>query len=411
MGKNSRIKINLIRKRFNFRTDKINKKIVISILSVVTFLFIGIVIAFNINTDKTKIDANIDIYNNESIDTATNIPKKEEINPELSNPIEENTSVKPNSQVTNNIKLTILGEMMMGGAVTKNTSYLYNSAFKKIFTLTRDSDFTYCNFSTNITNLEKIENTKSKYLVTKEVINAINGLGIDAVSIASDHMLDFPKDIFKNTLNLLKDNNTYISGLDDSILYLEKNGKKIAIISSNNVFIGIKRNYTDYGINVYSAKKMKEDITKARQNADFVIVDIHWGRENIFGVTSEMKEIAYLAIDNGANLIIGSHALGIYPIITYKDTPIIYSTGYIMTDSTSELAKTSYIFDININKENRIDSIEMTPTYISDKKEVIPYFEYSKELAYEFNLQMNKWQIENNLNSEIDNDKIIVKFK
>jgi len=310
----------------------------------------------------------------------------------------------------NEIKFTILGEMMMGGNVTTNVSYLYSSAFKKIFDLTRNSDFTYASLSTNITNLDKIEDPKSKYLVTKDIKSAIVSLGIDAVNISSDHMTDFPKDIFNNTTSLLKENSTYISGINNSTLYLEKNGKKIAIIAANNVFIGTKDNYTDYGMNVYSEEKMKNDIAVASQNADIVIVDIHWGREYIFGVTKEMQNIAYSAIDNGADLVMGSHSLGIYPIITYKNVPIIYSTGYIMTDSDSEIAKRSYIFNINISGDNKIKSLEMLPIYIKDKKEVIPFHEYDKVLASEFNIQLNSWNEQNNLNSKILDDKIVITF-
>ncbi|MDF2866489.1 MAG: capsular biosynthesis protein [Clostridia bacterium] len=373
-------------------------------------IFLSIAVGININRDKTVISVADNEVQGVISNNAENAVSNENTNTEVKN--ETETTEKGEVTTPNNeeLKFTILGEMMMGGSVTTNTSYLYSSAFKKIFTFTRNSDFTYTNFSTNITNLDKIDDAKSKYLVTKEVKSALVSLGVDAVNIGSDHMLDFPKEIFNNTLNILKENNTYIAGLNNSILYLEKNNKKIAIVAANNVFIGTKNNYNDYGINSYYENVMKNDITVASQNADVVIVDIHWGREYIYGVTDEMKKIAYSAIDSGADLIMGSHALGIYPIITYKNVPIIYSTGYIMTDSDSELAKQSYIFDININKENKIKSLEMFPIYIKDKKEVVPFHEYNNELALAFNIQINRWNEENALNSKILDNKIVIDF-
>lgn len=401
MGKNSRIRINLVRKRFNFRNNKISKYVTI-FASLAVILLFAIIIGVNVNKDKTAIV----FADNESQNVA-----KDDANNEI-NIYEEKETDNSQASVTtsNELKFTVLGEIMMGGDITTNTSYLYNTAFKKIVSFARNSDFTYATLSTNITSLEKIEDAKSKYLVTKEIKGAITSLGIDAVNIASDHMVDFPKDIFNNTLSILKENNTYIAGINNSILYLEKNSKKIAIVGANNVFIGTRDNYTDYGINVYYQDKMKNDIVTASQNADIVIVDIHWGREYIYGVTDEMKKIAYSAIDSGADLVMGTHALGIYPIITYKDVPIIYSTGYAMTDSDSELAKQSYIFDMNIDKDNKIKSLEMLPIYIKDKKEVIPYYEYNKDLALEFNIQLNSWNEQNNLNSKIVDDKIVVTF-
>lgn len=375
-------------------------------------LIVTIVIGLNINRDRTVVVAS----NNDQTENVVSDNVKNETENNNSGEVKvdenkgDNTSTNTPTVNSKQISFTILGEMMMGGDVTNKTSYLYSSAFRNIFTYTRNSDFTYSTFSTNITSLEKIEDAKSEYLVTKDVKNAIAGLGIDAVNVASDHMTDFPDSIFKNTLDILHENNTYVAGLNDSILYLEKNGKKIAIVAANNVFIGTKYNYKTYGINVYSEEKMKADILEASENADFVIADIHWGREYLYGVTGEMKNIAYSAVNSGADLVIGSHALGIYPVITYKNVPIIYSTGYLMTDSESELAKQSYIFNLNINEENKVKTIEMLPIYINNKSEVLLYHEYNKELANNFNTQMNTWHEDNSLDSKIVDNKIIINF-
>jgi len=379
-----------------------------------TLLFFAVIITMNINHDSTIIVASEnEETENVVAENESEVPEKVNENDtgEIKENNEENPDVKENNTpVSKKITFTILGEMMMGGEVTTSTNYLYNSAFKKVYTYTRSSDFTYATFSTNITTLDEIKNARSKYLVTKGIQNTFVSLGIDAVNIASDHMTDYSSTIFNSTLSVIKEANVYIAGLNDSILYLEKNDKKIAIVAANNVFIGNKYNYTDYGINVYNQTKMKNDIITAKQNADFVIVDMHWGREYIYGVTYEMKSIAYSAIDSGADLVMGTHAYGIYPIITYNDVPIIYSTGYIMTDSESELTKQSYIFDILINEENKIESLEMIPIYIKDKKEVMLYNEYNKDFAFEFNTQMNNWNKQNALNSEIKNGNIVINF-
>ena len=57
-------------------------------------------------------------------------------------------------------------------------------------------------------------------------------------------------------------------------------------------------------------------------------------------------------VDNGADLVIGSHAAGVYPIVTYKNVPIIYSLGYFIGDSDLYVGKESFIFDITVSKEN-----------------------------------------------------------
>lgn len=144
--------------------------------------------------------------------------------------------------------------------------------------------------------------------------------------------------------------------------------------------------------------------------ADFVIVDIHWGKgEASFGVTTQMEEMAKFVIDNGADLVMGTHAIGIQPISTYNGKPIIYTTGYAMTDLEYETTKVSYLFDLKF-ENTKLSSIEMTPIYIKDSKEVLLYKDYD-EVAANINMKSicSRTQ-ENGLNAGISDNKIIVKF-
>lgn len=161
--------------------------------------------------------------------------------------------------------LMVLGEIMMGGKVTTNLDYNYLMAFKHIYDLTKKSDFTYANLSTNITNLDKIEDAKTNYLVTKNILSAFNALGLDALSIATDHITDYPSEIIKNTEKLLEENSIYVAGKKDMPMYFEKDGKKIAIVSTNSVIIGTKENYTKNGISVYDEDNIKKNIQEAKK--------------------------------------------------------------------------------------------------------------------------------------------------
>ncbi len=324
----------------------------------------------------------------------------------LSN-VEKREEVKKDNS---NMSLALLGEIMMGGQVTKNLNYTYLNAFKDIYMQANSADFTYANFSTNITNLEKIEDVKSKYLVNKEIISALKTLGIDCVSLASDHIVDYPQEILNNTISTLDKNDIFVAGKQNMPVYFEKEDKKIAIVSTNSVIIGTNRNYTKQDISIYTKENLDKNIKEAKESADIVIADIHWGREYEYGVTEKMNEIAKSAIDAGADMVVGSHALGVYPIVKYNDKPIIYSTGYLISDSDLYAAKESFIFNINISKEKKINSITMIPIYINEKKEVLNYTTYDKEKANEYLEQFNRWHIENSLDSKIENDKIVIKL-
>ena len=307
------------------------------------------------------------------------------------------------------IDFTLLGEIMMGGEVTENVNYIYSSAFKSIHLYTEEADFTYATLGTNIANLEKLENQKNKYIVTKDLINGLSGLGIDSVSIATDHMIDYPSNIFSSTKSLLEKYDILVAGQKDTPVYFEKGEQKVAIVSTNAVILGTSNMYDSLGISVYNEANFRKNIKEAKKIADVVICDIHWGKEYEYKVNEQMSEIAHIAIDEGADLVIGSHALGVYPVITYKDKPIIFSTGYFISDTDYYAGRDSFIFDLEI-KDKKIKTLTMTPIYIYDKKEVKLYTDYNLESANEILDMYNKWHIENGLNSKIENSKIVIEF-
>lgn len=321
------------------------------------------------------------------------------------------TLIEEKKDKNEGVSLMVLGEIMMGGEVTQNLDYNYLMAFKHVYNLTKKSDFTYTNLSTNITNLDSIEDAKSKYLVNKNILSALNALGVDAVSIASDHIVDFSESVISNTEKLLENSSIFVAGKKDMPVYFEKDGKRIAIVSTNSVILGTKNVYDKNGISVYDDANLKKNIEEAKKMSDFVIVDVHWGKgESYFGVTDLMWQISRYAIDVGADLVMGTHNIGIKPIEIYNGKPIIYTTGYFMSDLEYEEAKMGYMFDLKFNDEVKLKEIEMTPIYINDLKETMLFTEYNQADADQNMANLNYLMNENGVNSEIKDNKIFVEF-
>lgn len=313
----------LNRKRFNFRKIVTIKNAcilaaVVCVVIVSTTIIGGYMLKKKVasstivfkNNDENILSEEIlksEINNSEKYQNE-NLEIKEEKTKENSYEIEneQNLNAIVNEESTGKVQdiengtvtINLLGELMMGGSVTKNLNYSYANGIKGVYATTRLADFTYCNFPTNITNLARIENSKSKYLVTSNITSALNALGIDAVSIASDHIIDFPSDILENTISTLEKNDIFVAGRKDMPVYFEKGDKKIAIVSTNAVIIGTAKNYTNNDISVYSKENLKKNIEETKESADIVIVDIHWGRDHTYGLTNQMREYAKAAIDS-----------------------------------------------------------------------------------------------------------------
>lgn len=278
--------------------------------------------------------------------------------------------------------VAFLGELMMGGEIGESLGYNYMSAFKNISEYTSKADYTVVNLATNVIDLEELGDTKSKYIVTKSIENAFSALGVDGVNLASDHMLDFGKDVFKDTVSILEEDYDLI-GLKDKTVYIEHNGIKIAIIGVCNEVIGTEGKYTEAGVMMYNMKKLKSMIKEAKKNVNTVVMLTHLGFENTHTVTSIMSWFYKELVNAGADAVLGSHALGLYPVEIYKGKPIIYSMSNLMSDTDYDKGKESGIFTLNINENGKLTSVEILPLYINTKKQTVLYSDYNQEQSNE----------------------------
>jgi hypothetical protein len=80
---------------------------------------------------------------------------------------------------------------------------------------------------------------------------------------------------------------------------------------------------------------MKNDIEKAKANADVVVVALHFGIHRIRALLADyQQDVAYAAIDAGADVIIGTHPHIQKAIEVYKGKVIFYSLANFSFDQS-----------------------------------------------------------------------------
>ena len=98
---------------------------------------------------------------------------------------------------------------------------------------------------------------------------------------------------------------------------------------------------------------------------------------NLKMITEKTDEMFGRITKAGADVVLGSHSLGVYPIEMYKDKTIIYSLGYLMHDTSYENGKKGAIFNLTFNEQGNLKKIEIIPTYINAKKQTILMEDYN----------------------------------
>ena len=218
-----------------------------------------------------------------------------------------------------------------------------------------------------IVNLEGPLTTRG---IAKEKEFAIRGLpeyaqilklgSIEAVNLANNHTYDYQKVGYDDTVNVLKKNSIGYFG-EENTYFTTVNDIRVALIGAN-------------GWNNSSAvkEKLKKRITAAKEVSDLIIVEFHWGIERDHYPNSVQKDLAKYVIDQGANLVLGSHPHVIQGIGTYKDVNIVYSMGnFCFGANKNPSDKDTFIYrETFVLTEDGITSegMEMIPCSISSTK-------------------------------------------
>lgn len=200
--------------------------------------------------------------------------------------------------------------------------------------------------------------------------------GIDLVSLANNHVLDFGVDSLRDTFRYLSGNNILYAGAgenDESAykpVYISKNGVTVAFIASSRVIprVGWAAKSNQPGVSVtYDPERVIEEIRKANDNADIIAVYAHWGEERNARPVDCQLDLAHAYIDAGADIIVGSHPHILQGFEFYKGRLIAYSLGnFIFSDVRND----TMILNIRAAK-NQIHGIQVTPCEINNFRPVI----------------------------------------
>lgn len=150
--------------------------------------------------------------------------------------------------------------------------------------------------------------------------------GLQIVNLGNNHIRNFGEDGVVQTKQYLNAAQVQFFGdtgseqeSNDRILIMERAGLKIGLVSYNQ--------FTTDGM-----AHALTDIQAVRPNVDLVILYTHWGNEYVPTANEVIQNQAHRFIDEGVDLIIGSHPHVIQNVEEYKGKRIYYSLGNFVFD-------------------------------------------------------------------------------
>lgn len=279
------------------------------------------------------------------------------------------------SSATDPIKLAFAGDILLDGFVGDQIArYGVNFPFVKVAPVLQKADIAFANLETPVSIRGKAEVKNFTFRAKPAVLSGLTYAGIDGVSLANNHILDFGKDAMLDTLVHLDRNKIGRTGAgkdeEEAFKPYTKTvkGKKIAILGVSRVLSGASWTAgkdKPGAASAYTLKPMLSVIQKLSKENDFTVVYIHWNEEFKDYPEKYARTLAKQMIDSGADMILGAHSHCLMGIEYYKHKPIYYSLGnFVFNRSTRGGEKTTNSMLVNFEISDAKVTSKITPVKI-----------------------------------------------
>ncbi len=265
------------------------------------------------------------------------------------------------------VTLIATGDVGMGRTVnTRTIKYKdWKWAWLKTADILREGDVTLVNLEAPLLRNCSPTDVGMIFCADARHIEGLLFAGVDIASIANNHYGNYGLDGIRESNQLLK---------DSGIRYINNDEAKPFIVKDTS-FIFLNYNeigYMEEALDWAEDEKIVREVSDANSQADVVIVAFHWGVEYTTEITDRQQDLARLAIDNGADLIIGNHPHWIQPLEFYKGKLVMHAHGnYIFDQMWSQETKEGVVGIYTFYESNLID-VEFLPVQINNYGQ--PYF-------------------------------------
>ena len=246
-----------------------------------------------------------------------------------------NVSVeKPSVQNVSDPTVTL----MFGGDVTLTDAYtdLVGSDRQAAFSAmdeARQVDVAMVNLEAPFTtSTTPLPDKQFNFKVDPDNVQVLKNGGIDIVTLANNHAMDYATTGLEDTLKTLDQAGIHHVGAGRTIEearrpeILEVKGQRIAYFGYyDGDFQAAGAGVA--GTNSRQNDRVSADIKAIRNQVDWVVVNYHWGAELARYPDDYQMDLARFTIDQGADLVVGHHPHVLQGAEIYKGRPIVYSLG------------------------------------------------------------------------------------
>lgn len=287
---------------------------------------------------------------------------------EIKNIVIHTKKDKRDSAKSTTITVSSIGDCTLGTDANFNPdtslNAYYNARgadyfFQNVRPILEADDLTIVNMEGTLTTEEQREDKMYAFKGPPEYAAILSGSSVEAANLANNHSRDYGEKSYTDTITALEDAGIATFGYE-----------RADIMEIKGVKVGLTGIY-ELAEHMEKKQQVKENIAALKEaGAQLIIVNFHWGIEREYVPNDTQKALARLAVDEGADLVIGHHPHVLQGVEKYKGRYIAYSLGnFCFGGNSNPEDKDTMIFQqtFTITKDGvkKDENINMIPCSLS----------------------------------------------
>jgi poly-gamma-glutamate synthesis protein (capsule biosynthesis protein) len=295
--------------------------------------------------------------------------------------------IQPNTEIDQGEEINILlvGDVMLGRGVAD-----LEDPFKNVAEVLVRADLTVGNFEgvihdpdSDLSGLKDQNTPWYRIAAPEKAASQLQAAGFDLVSLANNHSLDFGTAGLVESVEKLRRSGIRTVGVGPSQdkayqpALFHISGVRIAIFGINAIVFPEDAALDNgemkggWEIASWEPSLVQEAIRQKRQNADVIIVFIHWGDEYELRAGLSQKDAALQMIEAGADLVVGAHPhtvqeMQVFETPTNKKGFTAYSLGNFVFDQFEERTREGLALQVSVDRAG-VRSVKAIPVLSGPK--------------------------------------------
>jgi hypothetical protein len=192
----------------------------------------------------------------------------------------------------------------------------YSYFFQNVKDILAADDLTIANMEGTLTTSNDRQDKTYAFKGDPKYTAVLTEGSVEAANLANNHSKDYGEQSYTDTIQYLEEAGVTTFGFDRTAV-MDIKGIKVGLVGIYVLADGLERQ-----------QQVIENINSVKaQGAQVVIVSFHWGTEKADAPDDTQKTLAHLAVDNGADLVLGHHPHVLEGIEKYNGANIVYSLG------------------------------------------------------------------------------------